>query len=118
MAGHPRGVRSVYVREVLGPTLQPGQTVVLDNLSVHQAKRIRAAIQPRGCDLWYLPAYSPDLNPIEEAFSKLKAGLRRLGARTRLALLDAIGHVIATITAADARGWFTHAGCALPAQSP
>ena len=108
----------VYVEEVLGPTLQGGQIVVLDNLAVHQAARVRALIAARGCELWYLPAYSPDLNPIEEAFSKLKAGLRRLGARTRLALLDAIGHVIATITAADARGWFTHAGCALPAQSP
>jgi transposase len=65
----------VYVREVLGPTLQPGQIVVLDNLSVHQAKSIRDAILAHGCELWYLPAYSPDLNPIEAAFSKLKAGV-------------------------------------------
>ena len=108
----------VYVREVLGPTLQPGQIVVLDNLAVHQASTIRQAIEARGCELWYLPAYSPDLNPIEEAFSKLKAGLRRLGARTREALLEAIGQVIATITAPDAHGWFTHAGCTLPAQTP
>jgi transposase len=108
----------VYVREVLRPTLQPGQIVVLDNLSVHQAKRIREAILARGCDLWYLPAYSPDLNPIEEAFSKLKAGLRRLGARPRDGLVEAIGQVIASITPADAHGWFTHAGCVLPAQSP
>ena len=108
----------VYVEEVLGPTLQGGQIVVLDNLSVHQAERVRALIAARGCELWYLPAYSPDLNPIEEAFSKLKAGLRRLGARTREVLLEAIGQVIATITASDARGWFTHAGCALPAQTP
>jgi transposase len=70
------------------------------------------------CELWYLPAYSPDLNPIEEAFSKLKAGLRRLGARTRDGLLEAIGQVLATITAHDAHGWFTHAGSALPAQTP
>jgi transposase len=108
----------VYTEEVLGPTLQPGQIVVLDNLSVHQAKRVRDAITARGCELCYLPAYSPDLNPIEEAFSKLKAGLRRLGARTREALLEAIGQVVATITAQDAHGWFTHAGCALPVQSP
>ena len=108
----------VYVREVLGPTLQPGQIVVLDNLSVHQATSIRAAILAHGCELWHLPAYSPDLNPIEVAFSKFKAGLRRPGARMREALLDAIGQVIATITAADAHGWFTHAGCALPAQTP
>jgi transposase len=108
----------VYVREVLGPTLQPGQIVVLDNLSVHQASSIREAILARGCELWFLPAYSPDLTPIEEAFSKLKAGLRRLGARTREGLVEAIGQVLTTITAHDAHGWFTHAGCALPAQIP
>jgi transposase len=108
----------VYMREVLGPTLQPGQIVVLDNLSVHKAEAIRTVIAAWGCELWYLPAYSPDLTPIEEAFSKLKAGLRRLGARTREGLLQAIGQVLATITAQDAHGWFTHAGCALPAQTP
>lgn len=108
----------VYVREVLGPMLQLGQIIVLDNLAVHQAKSVRDAITARGCELWYLPAYSPDLNPIEEAFAKLKAGLRRLGARTRDGLLEAIGQVIATITAHDAHGWFIHAGCALPAQTP
>jgi transposase len=106
----------VYVREVLGPTLQPGQIVVLDNLSVHKAEPIRQAIAAWGGELWYLPAYSPDLNPIEEAFSKLKAGLRRLGARTRDGLLEAIGQVITTITTENAHGWFSHAGCALPAQ--
>jgi transposase len=108
----------VYVDAVLGPTLQPGQIVVLDNLSVHQAAHIRMLIEARGCELWYLPAYSPDLNPIEEAFSKLKAGLRRLGARTRDGLLEAIAQVLVTITTQDAHGWFTHAGCTLPAQSP
>lgn len=108
----------VYVREVLAPMLQAGQIVVLDNLAVHQAKNVRALIEARGCELWFLPAYSPDLNPIEEAFSKLKAGLRRLGARTHDGLLEAIGMVLATITAHDAHGWFTHAGCSLPAQSP
>ncbi len=109
---------AVYVEEVLGPILQPGQIVVLDNLSVHKAERIRALIAARGCELWFMPAYSPDLTPIAEAFSKFKAGLRRLGARTREALLEAIGLVVATITTQDAHGWFTHAGCALPAQSP
>ncbi len=108
----------VYVREVLGPTLQRGQIVVLDNLAVHQAKSVREAITARGCEVWYLPAYSPDLNPIEEAFSKLKAGVRRLGARTREVLLEAIGQVIATLTAQDAHGWFIHAGCSLLAQTP
>jgi transposase len=108
----------VYVREVLGPTLHPGQIVVLDNLSVHKAERIRTLIAARACELWYLPSYSPDLNPIEEAFSKLKAGLRRLGARTRDGLLEALGQVLETITTQDAHGWFTHAGCASSAQTP
>ncbi len=108
----------VSVQEVLAPTLQPGQIVVLDNLSVHKAAGIRALLEACRCELWFLPAYSPDLTPIEEAFSKLKAGLRRLGARTREALLEAIGHVVPTITTHDAHGWFLHAGCALPAQTP
>ena len=101
---------TVYVREVLGPTLQPGQVVVLDNLSVHKPAGIREAIAVRGCQLVFLPPYSPDFNPIEEAFSKLKAQLRRAGARTREALLAAIAQALGTVTAADARGWFTHAG--------
>lgn len=107
-----------YVRDVLGPTLQPGDSVILDNLAVHKAASIRQAFADLGCQVLFLPAYSPDLSPIEEAFSKLKAGLRRLGARTRDGLLEALGQVIATITAHDAHGWFTHAGCALPAQTP
>jgi len=105
-----------YVREVLSPALRPGQIVVLDNLSVHQAEDVRRLIEARGCALRFLPAYSPDLTPIEEAFSKLKAGLRRLGARTRDALLDAIAQVLATLTATDAHGWFEHAGYPLPVQ--
>jgi transposase len=108
----------VYVQEVLGPTRQPGQMVGLDILAVHQAARVRALVAARGCERWDLPAYSPDLHPIEEAFSNLTAGVRRLGAHTREAFLEAIAQVIATSTASDARGWFTHAGCALPAQSP
>ncbi len=105
-----------YVREVLSPALRPGQIVVLDHLSVHQAEDVRRLIEARGCALRFLPAYSPDLTPIEEAFSKLKAGLRRLGARTRDALLDAIAQVLATLTATDAHGWFEHAGYPLPVQ--
>jgi transposase len=108
----------VYVDAVLGPTLQPGQIVVLDHLAVHPAAPIRLLIEARGGERWYRPAYSPDLNPIEEACSKRKAGLRRLGARTRDRLLAAMGPVLLTITAQDAHGWFTHAGCTLPAQSP
>lgn len=101
---------TVYVREVLVPTLQPGQRVILDNLSVHKPAHIRELIEARGCQVVFLPAYSPDFNPIEEAFSKLKTALRRAGARTRETLLEAIAAALATVTAADAHGWFTHAG--------
>jgi transposase len=101
---------TVYVREVLGPTLQPGQVVLLDNLSVHKPARIRALIEARGAQVVFLPAYSPDFNPIEQAFSKLKTHLRRAGARTREALLTAIAQALTTVTARDALGWFAHAG--------
>ena len=99
-----------YVEQVLAPTLQPGQVVVLDNLSVHTGERVRKVIEARGCQLLFLPAYSPDLSPIEEAFSKLKACLRRVEARTREALVEAIGAGLDTITAQDAQGWFRHCG--------
>jgi transposase len=104
-----------YVQEVLGPTLQPGQIVILDNLSVHKADVIRQAIEARRCELLFLPAYSPDCTPIEQAFSKIKAHLRALGARTREALLEAVRQAVGTITAEDATGWFAHAGYPLPA---
>ena len=80
-----------YLEQVLTPSLEPGKVVVMDNLSAHKGKRVRALIEACGCELWYLPAYSPDLSPIEEAFSKLKGLLRRAEARTREALEDAIG---------------------------
>jgi len=99
-----------YVEQVLGPTLTPGQIVVLDNLSAHKDTRVRAAIEARGCALWYLPAYSPDLSPIEEAFAKLKNLLRRAAARTREALVEAIAQALDLITAADAQGFFQHCG--------
>ena len=102
----------VYIRHFLLPTLQPGQVVVLDNLSAHKNPRIRTAIEACGCELWYLPAYSPDVSPIEEAFAKLKMLLRRAAARTKAALLDAIADALARITAADAHGFFTHCGYA------
>lgn len=105
-----------YITEQLGPTLRPGQVVVLDNLSVHKAARIRQALAARGCELLFLPPYSPDFTPIEQAFSKLKAILRGLGARTREALEQAVGLAVAAITREDAMAWFAHAGYALPAQ--
>ncbi|WIG62033.1 MAG: Mobile element protein [Ktedonobacterales bacterium] len=104
-----------YIREQLGPTLRPGQVVVLDNLSVHKAASIRQALAARGCDLLFLPPYSPDFTPIEQAFSKLKAILRGLGARTRAALEQAVGVAVDAITPQDASAWFAHAGYSLPA---
>ncbi len=99
-----------YVERVLCPTLEPGEIVAMDNLSAHKRPRIRELIEAAGCELWYLPAYSPDLNPIEEAFSKLKAALKKAAARTKEALLEAIGEALATITAEDADGYFAHGG--------
>ena len=106
-----------YIREQLGPTLRPGQIVVLDNVSAHQADRIRQAIEARHCQLLFLPPYSPDCTPIEQAFSKIKAILRGLGARTHEALWEAVRVAVEAITPADALAWFAHAGYALPAQS-
>ena len=105
------------IAEQLAPTLQPGQSVVLDNLSVHKAERVRQASEARGCRLLFLPPYSPDFTPIEHAFSKIKAILRRLGARTKEALQEAVRLSIEAITRHDAAAWFAHAGYALPAQA-
>ncbi len=99
---------AAYVRHVLVPQLRPGQIVILDNLSVHTRADIRQQIEAASCQLIFLPAYSPDFNPIEQAFSKLKTWLRRAEARTHEALDDAIATALATITTADARGWFHH----------
>ncbi len=100
----------IYIEQILAPSLRPGQIVILDNLSIHLGSRVKDAIEERGCQLLFLPAYSPDFSPIEGAFSKLKTILRRAGARTREALQDAIIHALPTITAKDALGWFRHCG--------
>jgi transposase len=105
-----------YIREQLGPTLRPGQVVVLDNLSVHKADSIRLALEARQCQLLFLPPYSPDFTPIEQAFSKIKAILRGLGARTHEALWEAVRVAVAAITPNDVLAWFAHAGYTLPAQ--
>ncbi len=83
---------------------------MLDNLSAHTAPGVRQWIDACGCEVWYLPASAPDLSPIEEAFANLKASLRRAAARTKAALVDAIAVALPPITAADARGFFTHCG--------
>ncbi len=106
----------VYVEQVLAPTLRPGQIVVLDNLSAHKGDRVRALVEARGCQVWFLPPYSPDLSPIEEAFAKLKSLLRRAGARSRAALEAAIARALDQISPADARGYFTHCGYPTSAQ--
>jgi transposase len=84
--------------------------VVMDNLSAHKSSRIRELIESKGCELIYLPPYSPDFNPIEEAFAKLKALLRKAEARSREVLIEAIGQALEALTARDARNFFEHRG--------
>lgn len=100
----------VYIEHFLLPSLLPGQVVVMDNLSAHKSVQVRALIEGCGCELWYLPSYSPDLSPIELAFSKLKTWLRRAKARTHEALEAAIARALDEIGASDARGYFAHCG--------
>jgi len=103
-------VFETYVKKVLAPELKEGQMVIMDNLGAHRPKRVRQLIEQRGCQLIYLPSYSPDYNPIEEAFAKIKNLLREAAARTKEALVEAIGVALGAVTAADARGFFEHAG--------
>lgn len=103
-------VFKTYVEQVLAPSLCPGQVVVMDNLGAHRPKRVRELIEGRGCQLVYMPAYSPDYNPIEEAFAKIKNLLRKAAARTKEALVEAIGSALSAISVQDAWGFFEHAG--------
>jgi transposase len=103
-------VFEAYVERVLAPSLHTGQIVVMDKLGAHRPKRVRKIIEERGCELVYLPSYSPDYNPIEEAFAKIKHLLRRAAVRSKEALVEAIGVALSAVTAADARGFFEHAG--------
>ncbi len=103
-------VFETYIEKVLVPTLHKGRIVVMDNLSAHRPKRIRELLESRGCELLYLPSYSPDYNPIEEAFAKIKDLLRKAAARTKEALVEAIGVALWAISPKDARGFFEHAG--------
>jgi transposase len=103
-------VFEAYVEHVLAPTLEAGQMVIMDNLSAHKPARVRELIEGQGCELVYLPAYSPDFNPIEEAFSKIKGMLRQAGARTKDALVEVLGEALSTVSAQDAQGYFKHAG--------
>ena len=103
-----------FIDEHLVPRLRPGDVVVLDNLGAHHAHGVRERIEAAGAKLVYQPRYSPDLNPIELAWSKIKSKLRAIGPRTIEALLAAIYFVLGMITAKDAAGWFKHAGVLQP----
>jgi transposase len=102
-----------FIREVLAPRLRRGDILVMDNLSVHKTAGVREAVRAAGARLLYLPPYSPDLSPIEQCWSKLKAGLRKAKARTREALSSALREAFAAITEQDAKSWFRHCGYAL-----
>lgn len=98
-----------YVRELLCPALQPGQVVIMDNLSSHHRASVRTLIEARGCRLLFLPPYSPDLNPIELMFSKVKARVRAGSWRTVDALLSAIWAALAVVTHQEVAAWLRHA---------
>jgi transposase len=103
-------VFEAYLEHVLVPSLRPGQVVVMDNLTAHKGSRVRELIAGKGCELLYLPPYSPDFNPIEEAFAKLKVLLRKAEARSREMLIEAMGRTLEMLTARDARNFFEHRG--------
>jgi transposase len=110
-------VFETYLRKVLCPTLEEGQVVVMDNLSSHKGERVRELIEGRGCELIYLPSYSPDFNPIEQAFSKLKSYLREACARSHETLVEVIGEALRTISASDAKSFYDHCGYRTVVQS-
>ena len=99
-----------YIRQVLGPTLRPGDVVICDNLGAHRDQAARRLIENRGAQLLFLPAYSPDLNPIEMMWSKVKQHLRSAKARSQESLLSAIAQALASVSPTDAQGFFHHAG--------
>src|SRR5688500_9357569 len=101
-------VFQTYLEDVLLPTLKRGQVVVMDNLSAHKGERVRELIEAKGCELIYLPPYSPDFNPIEGAFSKIKSYLREACARSQDTLMEVIGEALSTISASDAKSYFEH----------
>jgi transposase len=102
-----------FVREVLCPTLSAGDIVIMDNLSPHKSEPTLALIKAAGASVLFLPAYSPDFNPIEKMWSKVKASLRSAEARTLAALQEAIAAALAKVTAQDARNWFVSCGYAI-----
>ena len=99
-----------YIEQVLVPTLHPGDTVILDNLSVHKGPAVRQAIEAAGATLLFLPPYSPDYNPIEQVFAKLKARLRTVAARTQATLWHAVGAALSAFPPAECAHYIAHAG--------
>lgn len=102
----------IYVQEILVPWLRPNDIVVMDNLAPHKRPSVLAAIEATGAQVWFLPPYSPDFNPIEKMWSKVKAYLRKVKARTKEQLWNAVGDALRTVTASDALGWFSSCGYA------
>lgn len=100
----------LYMRQILAPSLKSGQIVLMDNLSVHKSKWVRDLIEEKGCQLWLLPSYSPDMNPIEEAFSKAKNLIRKAKARTLEALFAVTAGALEAVSEEDARGFFEACG--------
>ena len=114
-----KAVFEAYIERVLAPSLSPGQeVVVMDNLSAHKGERVRELIEGRGCEVLFLPSYSPDFSPIEEALGKVKSVLRRVEARTKGALMVAIGWALDAVAPEDTRSWFGHCGYASRDQLP
>jgi len=103
---------AAYVEHVLGPTLKPGDLVVMDNLGSHKGPRVRQLIRARGAKLFFLPKYSPDLNPIEQLFSKLKHLLRKAAARTIETICAAVGQILGNFTAEECAAYFRNSGYA------
>jgi transposase len=108
-------VMVAFTEHILVPTLRPGQVVLMDNLSPHKAPRVRELIERAGCQLVFLPPYSPDFSPIEEAWSKIKTWLRGTTTRTREAIEAALALVLEQVTASDCQGWFHDRGGYVPA---
>jgi transposase len=108
----------LYVEKVLVPTLRPGDIVILDNLGSHKGKAVRRAIKAAGARLFFLPKYSPDLNPIEQLFAKLKHWLRKAAERTADAVCDAIGHILEAVTSRECTNYFANAGYTQPKLIP
>lgn len=109
-AATDRLIFEAFIEQIVVPWLRPGQTVILDNLSAHKSEKARRLVQEKGCRWVFLPTYSPDFNPIEMLWSKLKAYLRTVAARTPEALEEAITDGLFTISEQDAVGWFKAAG--------